>query len=131
MTEEEANNYLKEKYPHSNWQDGIVRDVNNWNRFVHEIANGAYDGTIDEYYNDLDTRLTLNEVGFDNDPRVKVADDIFRPLLICNEMRIWGYVENREDDWWNFGYPKTVNDELKKEFELSYSIFLKERSRAK
>ncbi len=46
MTEQDANNYLKEKYPNSNWQDGIVRDINNWNRFVGEISNGSYDGTI-------------------------------------------------------------------------------------
>lgn len=120
MTEQEANEYLKNEYPTSNWQDGIERHVKNWVNFVNEIADGSYDGIIEEYFNDLDTRLILAEVGYEDEPRVKAADDIFRSLLVHTETRIWGYVEDRKDDWWNFGHPKSVSSDLKKEFETDY-----------
>ncbi len=127
MSEEEAKEYLRTKNPDTNWQDGIVRYINNWTNFVTEIADGTYNGNENEYWDDLDTRLVLNEVGYDNEDRVKTADDIFRKLLIHTDMRTWGYDDNRKDDWWNFGYPKTVNSDLMEEFEMSYKNFLKNK----
>lgn len=127
MSQEEAKKYLQNKYPTSNWQDGIERHINNWVRFVNEIADGSYDGIIDEYFNDLDTRLILDEVGYEEEPRIKQADDILKKLLIHTEMRIWGYVESRKDDWWNFGYPNSVNEDLMKGFEMDYVGWLKKQ----
>lgn|GEM_PF-1823165 len=123
MSEEEAKKFLKKDgWSDATWQGGAERLIKNWIYFVSEIESGSYGGNIEEYWNDLDTRKAIDRIGYGDNNEVKEADDRFRKLLIHTKVRIWGSYDAPKDnhDWWNFGYPKSVDSYLKKEFEKEY-----------
>jgi len=88
-----------------------------WRTFVKQIVTGEYNGTEDEYWNDVDVRDIIEKIGYNQNEEVKKIDKKFKETLIHTDVRNWGYDESRTDDWWNFGYPKTLKGYLKDNFE--------------
>ena len=90
-----------------------------WVNFVNQVVNGKYNGNENEYWNDLDTREAIEKMGYGNSEEVKKIDEDFKKTLVHKDVRVWGYDETRNDDWWNFGYPNTATGYLKSYFESS------------
>jgi hypothetical protein len=88
-----------------------------WDSFVEQLETDKYKGIIEEYWNDLDIRYLIQEIGYGDYPLVREIDNRFKKLLIHTEKRIWECTNKEIDDWWNFGFPKTVTGYLKEEFE--------------
>lgn len=116
LNRQNAIKILSEKYADSKfiYPEEVVES---WNIFVRDIVSGAYNGNENEYWNDLDAREIIKAIGYDQSEEVKKMDDNFRKTLIYTDVRNWGYDETRTDDWWNFGYPKTLKGYLKDNFE--------------
>lgn len=106
---------LNEKYTNSNfaYPEQVVEA---WKLLVKQIVNGEYSGTEDEYWNDLFIRDIIEKIGYNQTKEVKQIDEEFRKTLIHADIRNWGDDESYTDDWWNFGYPKTLKGYLKNHF---------------
>jgi len=113
---ERAIKILNKKYSNCNLSNP-EEIVKTWKDFVKQVKNGKYNGNENEYWNDLDTRKIIEEIGYADYDEVKEIDDEFKKTLIYTDIRNWGYGDSQTDDWWNFGYPKTVIGYLKKYFE--------------
>lgn len=107
---------LNEKYTNSRfvYPEEVVEA---WKVFVNQIINAKYNGNENEYWNDLDTREMIEKIGYSQTKEIKQIDEEFKKTLIHIDVRNWGYDESRTDDWWNFGYPKTLIGYLKDYFE--------------
>jgi hypothetical protein len=108
MTEKQIREYLKEKgCPDSVQEGGSERLIQNWNSFVSEVEKGYCPSClIDEYWNDLDTRELIHDVGLDG--RVKEADERFRAILTATQIKHHHRERDSDYDFWNFGYPKNA-----------------------
>ncbi|MBI5358826.1 hypothetical protein HZB69_04345 [Candidatus Amesbacteria bacterium] len=107
---------LNEKYTNSRFAYP-EEAAESWKVFVKRIVKGEYEGNENEYWNDLDTRDILEEIGYGQSEDVKKIDREFRGTLIHTDIRNWGCDEARTDDWWNFGYPSALTGYLKDKFE--------------
>jgi hypothetical protein len=107
---------LNKKYSNSRFQNP-EEVVLAWKNFVESIVSDKYNGTENEYWNDLDLRMIIEEIGYDRTEEVNKIDENFRNTLTHTNVRNWGYDDKRNDDWWNFGYPSTIQGYLKDNFE--------------
>jgi hypothetical protein len=108
MTEDDIKAYLRDKgCADSVWQAGSHGLTQRWNNFVAEIENGyCHDCLIYEYWNDLDTRELIHEVGCED--QVKDADTRFAAMLTATHIKHYKKSRNTDYDFWNFGYPKNA-----------------------
>ncbi len=113
---ENAIKILNEKFTNSNFAYP-EQVIDAWKGLVNDIVTGVYSGSEDEYWNDLSIRNMIEEIGYGQTEEVKQADEEFRKTLIHRDVRNWGYDKTRTDDWWNFGYPKTLTGYLKDHFD--------------
>jgi hypothetical protein len=118
MTEEEAREYLKKRgCPEFVWQGGIERLIQRWGDFVAEVEHGyCPDCLVEEYWNDLDTRELIHDIGHDSE--VKDLDERFAAMLTAKHIK-HGHTDRASDyDFWNYGYPKNAAgfflDEIKR-----------------
>lgn len=109
LTEEQAKEYLRNKgCPEFVWKGGSVRLILDWENFVSEVEKGYCPRClIDEYWNDLDTRELIHEIGFDD--RVEAADKRFRAMLTATTIKHHKRDRVSDYDFWNYGYPKNAS----------------------
>jgi hypothetical protein len=108
MTEEEAKEYLRNRgCPKTVWERGIDRLLSEWKKFVAEVENGYCPKClIQEYWNDLDTRELIHDIGCDD--RVKEWDERFAVMLTARHIK-HRYADRDSDyDFWNYGYPSNA-----------------------
>lgn len=110
---------LSEKYPNSRFTYP-EEAVESWRIFVRGIVSGEYNGNENEYWNDLDVREIIKTIGYGQSEEVKNIDEDFRKTLIGVSVRNWGYDDSSTEDWWNFGYPKTLEGYLRDYFESGH-----------
>lgn len=109
---------LNNRYPESKFA-GPEEAIEAWKIFVDNIVNGKYDGNENEYWNDLDIRWIIEKIGYGHSVEIKQIDEKFKTTLIHTNVRNWGNDEECKDDWWNFGYPKTLTGYLKDYFKTN------------
>lgn len=109
MTEDEITAYLKSRgCPDFVWQAGSHGLIQSWNNFVTEVENGyCPDCLIYEYWNDLDTRELLHEIGCDD--QVRDADIRFAAMLTATHIKHHCNTRSTDYDFWNCGYPKNAS----------------------
>jgi hypothetical protein len=121
LNRENAIKILSEKYVNSKFT--YPEDVvDSWSVFVRDIVSGKYNGNENEYWNDLDTREIIETIGYGHSEEVKTIDDDFRKILIHTDVRNWRHNNSNIDDWWNFGYPKTLRGYLKNYFKSDFKF---------
>jgi len=108
MTEEQVREYLKDRgCPRVVWQGGKDRLLARWKSFVARIESGQYTNwLIQEYWNDLDTRELVHDIGCDEE--VKEWDQRFAAMLIATNIKHWHTDRDRDYDFWNYGYPSNA-----------------------
>jgi|ERR1700682_2011642 len=108
MTEQQIKDYLKNRgCPEIVWQGGSARLTKDWQEFVAEVEKGyCPDCLIDEYWNDLDTRELIHDIGYDDS--VTEADGRFRAMLTATNIKHHHRGRNTDYDFWNYGYPKNA-----------------------
>ncbi len=108
MTEDEIRQYRRNRECSERvWQGGSELLIEEWNEFVAEVENGyCPDCLIDEYWNDLDSRELIHDIGCDD--RVKEADARFAAMLIATSIKHHRKERQSDYDFWNFGYPKNA-----------------------
>ncbi len=108
MTEAQIKEYLKNRgLPEHIWKRGSQVILQRWKDFVAEIEKGYSPNCfIDEYWNDLDKRELIHEIGCDD--KVREADERFRAMLTANNIKHHYRERNSEYDFWNYGYPKNA-----------------------
>jgi hypothetical protein len=108
MTEDQIREYLKGRgCPEAVWRGGSERLVRNWEHFVTEIENGYCPNClIQEYWNDLDTRELIHDIGCDD--KVADLDKRFAAMLTATDIKHWCEDRNSDYDFWNYGYPKNA-----------------------
>lgn len=109
MTEDETKAYLKNRgCADFVWQSGSHGLIQRWNNFVVEVEKGyCPDCSIAEYWNDLDTRELLHDVGCE--AQVKDTDLRFAAMLTATHIKHHQKTRNTDYDFWNFGYPKNAS----------------------
>lgn len=90
-------------------EEGPEGLIGRWVQFVAEVEEG-YSLGLEDYRNDLDTRMILAEFGLDMMPAVQQADDQLRGLLTNLEEPLWR--EASESSFWLMGYPTNARGEL-------------------
>ena len=108
MTEQQIKEYLRNRgCPKIVWEGGTERLLRRWRDFVLEVEKGYCPRClIDEYWNDLDTRELIHEVGYDDS--VKEADERFRAMLTATHVKHHHRGRESDYDFWNYGYPKNA-----------------------
>jgi hypothetical protein len=108
MTEEQTKEYLRNRGCRETvWQGGKDRLVSNWKKFVAEVENGYCPKClIQEYWNDLDTRELIHDIGCDDE--VKEWDERFANMLTARHIKHWYTDRNSDYDFWNYGCPKNA-----------------------
>ena len=108
MTEEQIKQYLKTKgFPDHAWQRGSEWLVQRWNDFVSEVEHGYCPNClIDEYWNDLETRELIHDLGLED--RSVEADARFRAMLTATDIKHHFKDRDSDYDFWNYGYPKNA-----------------------
>jgi len=61
---------------------------------------------IEEYWNDLDTRELIHDIGRDSE--VSEIDEKFATMLTARDIKHWHKDRNTNYDFWNYGYPKNA-----------------------
>ncbi|HKT51700.1 MAG TPA: hypothetical protein VJV96_15480 [Candidatus Angelobacter sp.] len=109
MTEDEIKHYLRNRgCSEFVCQGGSERLLRKWNYFVAEVEKGYCPNClIDEYWNDLDTRELIHEIGCDD--RVRETDARFAAMLTATHIKHWHKKRNTDYDFWNYGYPKNAS----------------------
>jgi hypothetical protein len=111
MTEVQVRSYLRENgYPEHIVRGGRQGLIDRWRQFVDEVEHG-YEFGLEDYRNDLDIRAILRML--DADAEVAEADERFHAMLTALEARVWESADS--DPWWDFGYPRNVSSQLKKD----------------
>jgi hypothetical protein len=110
MTEEEqTKEFLKNKgCPEHIWKHGSQGLIRHWDEFVTQVEEGyCPDCLIDEYWNDLDVRELIHEIG--QDSAVADADARLRAVLTATNIKHRYKDRNTDYDFWNYGYPKNAS----------------------
>lgn len=104
---------------------GLLGLVDNWERIVHEVAEG-YTLGLDDYVNDMDGRQLLEEALLVATPqhrqaaveRMTMADSLMRKVVVHFPVCLWGEQTARErgwtkeNNWWYFAAPIKAGPEL-------------------
>jgi hypothetical protein len=74
---------------------------------VTEVEKG-YDSRclIQEYWNDLDIRELIHDIGYDD--KVRELDERFAAMLTATHIKHWREERASDYDFWNYGYPKNA-----------------------
>jgi len=109
MTEEQVKEYLRKRGCAEHvWQHGSAGLTRRWREFVKEIENGRYSNCcIEDYWNDLDSRELIHDIGFDAD--VREVDERFAAMLMATDIKHWHTDRKSDYDFWNYGYPKNAS----------------------
>jgi hypothetical protein len=109
MTDDQIKEYLKHRgCPETVWSGGRERLIQHWKNFVAEVQQGYCPKCmIEEYWNDLDTRELIHDIGRDNE--VKDVDENFAAMLTAREIKHWHKDRKADYDFWNYGYPKNAS----------------------
>jgi hypothetical protein len=109
MTEEQAKEYLKNRgCPERVWRYGGAGLIRRWREFVAEIENGGYSNCcIEDYWNDLDLRELIHDIGFE--VAARESDERFAAILTATNIKHWHTDRNTSYDFWNYGYPKNAS----------------------
>jgi hypothetical protein len=108
VDEEKIKQILKDKgWAKHVYEGGSEYLLGKWRRIVEEIENG-YDPNyiIEEYWNDLDTRSAIREVGLEE--QVTELDERFKQAVTKADVQIRGD-ELDKDKFWYYGYPKKAS----------------------
>jgi hypothetical protein len=108
MTEEQIKEYLKDRgCRKAVWEGGKERLLSKWAKFVREVENGYCPNClIQEYWNDLDTRDLIHDIGCDDE--VKELDKRFAAMLTATHIKHWCRERDSDYDFWNYGYPSNA-----------------------
>jgi CRISPR/Cas system Type II protein with McrA/HNH and RuvC-like nuclease domain len=106
MTDQQIKNYLKNRgCAERVCTGGREYLVQRWKEFVEKVERGYLCG-VEDYWNDLDTRELIHDIGKDSE--VKDADERFRAMLTATEIKHWHDDRHSDYDFWNYGYPKNA-----------------------
>lgn len=108
MNEHEIKEYLKTRgCPLAVWQGGSPRLLRKWGEFVAHVEKGYCPRcSVDEYWNELDTREMIHETGLDS--AVEDLDTRLRKMLVATHIRHRYKERTSNYDFWNYGYPKNA-----------------------
>jgi hypothetical protein len=108
MTDQQIKEYLKNRgCPEHVWRGGRESLVQRWKDFVAEVEKGhCPHWVIEEYWNDLDTRELIHDIGSDGE--VRDVDERFATMLTATEIKHWHADRDTDYDFWNCGYPKNA-----------------------
>jgi len=108
MTEEQAKEYLKIRgCPEFVWRGGSEALIRRWKELVTTVETGyCANCLIEEYWNDLDTRELIHDIGYDAE--VRESDEKFAAMLTATNIKHWHTDRNSDYDFWNYGYPKNA-----------------------
>lgn len=117
--------------PYSVVGQGLRGLVENWERVVAQVMEG-YDGSLDDYLNEMDGRqllenaleLSAAEVRQAFLPRVRDADMGIRLNLVRAGRCLWGGIVAEDEqwtearNWWYYEHPRSPGPRLKSELIL-------------
>jgi hypothetical protein len=107
MTDQQIRDYLKNRgCPAHIWNAGREGLVQRWKKFVAKVEIGCPTWLIEEYWNGLDTRELIHDIGRDTD--VREIDEKFATMLTARDIKHWHKDRNTDYDFWNYGYPKNA-----------------------
>jgi hypothetical protein len=108
MTDQQIKEYLKNRGCAEHvWSGGREGLIQRWKDFVAEVERGYCPTCVmEEYWNDLDTRELIHDIGVDAE--VGVVDDRFAAMLTATEIKHCHRDRNTDYDFWNHGYPKNA-----------------------
>jgi hypothetical protein len=108
MTDEQIKEYLKSRgCSKIVWEGGRERLLSRWAKFVRGVEKGYCPNClIQEYWNDLDTRDLIHDIGCDDD--VRELDKRFAAMLTATHIKHWRTDRNSGYDFWNCGYPSNA-----------------------
>jgi hypothetical protein len=107
LTPKQIEEYLKARCPEHVWRGGREGLVQGWKDFVEEVERGYCPRClIEEYWNDLDTRELIHDIGCDGE--VEDLDKRFAAMLTATEIKHWHTDRDSDYDFWNYGYPKNA-----------------------
>jgi hypothetical protein len=109
MTDDQIKKYLKDRgCPERVWSGGREALIQSWKDFVVEVERSYCPNcVIEEYWNDLDTRELIHDIGCDGE--VNDADEKFAAMLTATEIKHWHADRDTNYDFWNHGYPKNAS----------------------
>lgn len=106
-------------------EGGLEGLIEQWQRVVQSVEEG-YDGTLDDWLNDLDGRQLLHEAlaavpGVANKPRrerIAALDERMRSVTALRARCLWGdqlarrSAWTRDTHWWYWAAPKAPGEDL-------------------
>jgi len=108
MGDQQIKEYLKDRgCPEHVWQGGRDRLIRRWKDFVVEVEKGYCPNcSVEEYWNDLDTRELIHDIGSGGE--VREDDQNFAAMLTATEIKHWHTDRDTTYGFWNYGYPKNA-----------------------
>lgn len=128
LTEDEIKQILKKKgWPEFVSEAGSSTLLKWWKETVEKIEKGYPENTmIEDYYDDVCVREMINQTGLDE--MVRDLDERFKKATIRRDVRTgWSRTENKDSDFWYFGYPKNATGNFLRDFEYYMPENLKSR----